>query len=166
MLAFNPPLPNDQETQHTLEAFMRKRIQIFWLTTVLSLLLGIATSGSQLNAQQSPSSPAATGAQEPQPGEQPAQQPGQPPAQRPGQQPEQPTQQAPAPQAGQQQGVQTFEGQIVKSGDKYVFQDSATGATYDIDHQEEVSKHLGRKVRVTGTLDPSAKMIHLQPGER
>src|SRR6266700_284410 len=150
MLAFNPPLPNDQETQHTLEAFMRKRIQIFWLTTVLSLLLGIATSGSQLNAQHSPSSPAAAGAQEPQPGEQPAQQPGQPQAQQP----------------GQQQGVQTFEGQIVKSGDKYVFQDSATGATYDIDHQEEVSKHLGRKVRVTGTLDPSGKMIHLQPGER
>ncbi len=123
---------------------MRKRIQIFWFITMLS---------------------AAAGAQEPQPGQQPAQQPGQPQAQQPGQQPEQPSQQA-APQAGQQQGVQTFEGQIVKSGDKYVFQDSATGATYDIDHQEEVSKHLGRKVRVTGTLDPSGKMIHLQPGER
>jgi hypothetical protein len=158
MLAFNPPLPNDQEPQHTLEAFMRKRIQIFWFTTVLSLLLGIATSGSQLNAQQNSSSPATAGGQ--------AQEPGQPPAQQPGQQAEQPSQPAPAPQAGQQQGVQTFEGQIVKSGDKYVFQDSATGATYDIDHQEEVSKHLGRKVRVTGTLDPSGKMIHLQPGER
>jgi|SRR5258707_8165946 len=165
MLAFNPPLPNEQETQHTLEAFMRKRIQIFWFITMLSLVLGMAMSSSQLNAQQTSSPPAAAGAQEPQPGQQPAQQPGQPQAQQPGQQPEQPSQQA-APQAGQQQGVQTFEGQIVKSGDKYVFQDSATGATYDIDHQEEVSKHLGRKVRVTGTLDPSGKMIHLQPGER
>ena len=147
---------------------MRKRNQVFWFTTVLCLVLGMATSGSQLNAQQSSSSPATAGgqAQEPQSGRQPEQQPGQPQTQQPGQQPEQPSQPAPAPQAGQQQGVQTFEGQIVKSGDKYVFQDSATGATYDIDHQEEVSKHLGRKVRVTGTLDPSGKMIHLQPGER
>ena len=55
---------------------------------------------------------------------------------------------------------------ILKSGDKYVLQDSATGTTYDIDHQDEVSKHVGRKVQVTGTLDPNGKMIHLQPSER
>src|SRR5437667_3801896 len=59
-----------------------------------------------------------------------------------------------------------LQGMIVKSGDKYVLQDSATGTTYDIDHQDEVSKHVGRKVQVTGTLDPNGKMIHLQPSER
>ena len=56
--------------------------------------------------------------------------------------------------------------EYAKSGDKYVLQDSATGTTYDIDHQDEVSKHVGRKVQVTGTLDPNGKMIHLQPSER
>ena len=55
---------------------------------------------------------------------------------------------------------------IVKSGDKYVLQDESTGKTYDIDHQDEVAKHVGRRVRVNGTLDPSGKMIQIQPASR
>jgi hypothetical protein len=55
-----------------------------------------------------------------------------------------------------------FVGTIVKQGDKYMFQDSATGQMYDIDHQDEVRKFDGKKVRVRGTLDPQAKMIHVQ----
>jgi hypothetical protein len=54
----------------------------------------------------------------------------------------------------------------VKSGDKYVLQDESTGKTYDIDHQDEVAKHVGRRVRVNGTLDPSGNMIHIQPANR
>jgi hypothetical protein len=51
---------------------------------------------------------------------------------------------------------------IVKSGDKYVLQDSASNTTYDIDHQDEVKQYEGKKVRVHGTLDASGKMIHVQ----
>jgi hypothetical protein len=57
---------------------------------------------------------------------------------------------------------QTFTGTIVKAGDKYVLQDTASGTTYDVDHQNEVKQYEGKKVRVHGTLDPSGKMIHLQ----
>ena len=49
----------------------------------------------------------------------------------------------------------------MKSGDKYVLQDETSGTTYDIDHQDEVAKHVGKRVRVNGTLDPSGKMIHI-----
>lgn len=59
-------------------------------------------------------------------------------------------------------GVQEFVGTVVKSGDKYVLQDASTGNSYDIDHQDEVKKFEGKRVRVHGTLDPSTKMIHVQ----
>ncbi|MFZ0815568.1 MAG: DUF5818 domain-containing protein [Candidatus Sulfotelmatobacter sp.] len=81
-------------------------------------------------------------------------------------QPADPTAQQPATppqgQAAQSAGGQTFTGTITKSGDKFVFQDTASGNTYDIDHQEQVSQFEGKKVRVHGTLDANGKMIHLQ----
>lgn len=55
-----------------------------------------------------------------------------------------------------------FVGTVVKQGDKYVFQDTASGTTYDIDHQDEVKKFDGKKVRVHGTLDSNGKIIHVQ----
>lgn len=71
---------------------------------------------------------------------------------------------APSAQAGAAQagGAQAFSGTIVKQGDKYMLQDEASGQTYDIDHQDEVQKYAGKRVRVHGTLDPNGKMIHLQ----
>lgn len=87
------------------------------------------------------------------------------PAQTPGQAtPSQPpqAQQAPDAQAQSAPGVQTFTGTIVKTGDKYVLQDAASGTTYDIDHQDEVAKFDGKKVRVHGTIDATGKMIHVQ----
>jgi uncharacterized protein YdeI (BOF family) len=59
-------------------------------------------------------------------------------------------------------GSKEFVGTVVKQGDKYMFQDAASGTTYDIDHQDEVKKFDGKKVRVHGTLDPNGKMIHVQ----
>lgn len=96
-----------------------------------------------------------------------AQQPSTTPAPPPGQNmPDQaaPPSQAQAPDAAQQSdpnGSKEFVGTIVKQGNKYVFQDSASGSTYDIDHQDEVKKFEGKKVRVRGTLDSSG-MIHVQ----
>lgn len=77
----------------------------------------------------------------------------------PSQSPNQGAGSATAPQAG---GVQVFSGTVVKQGDKYMLQDEASGQTYDIDHQDEVQKYAGKRVRVHGTLDPNSKMIHLQ----
>jgi len=117
--------------------------------SVLVLICGIALLSAQLYAQSAPPS------QQPYPAQRPGQQPGQTP--------DQSAQPAPDSQAqSQQSGVQVFTGTIVKSGDKYVFQDSASGNTYDIDAQDQVKQFEGKKVRVHGTLDPSGKMIHVQ----
>jgi hypothetical protein len=108
--------------------------------------------------------------------QQPSQQTQQPPdtqAPPPSQTPESGQQnQAPAqPQASQApdqsaqsdaSGTKEYVGTVVKQGNKYVFQDAATGTTYDIDHQDEVKKFEGKKVRVHGTMDSSGKMIHVQ----
>jgi len=140
---------------------MNKRIHSPWLLITLALLFGVVLSGAQLNAQQtapqpdqqSPSQP--TAQQPQQPAQQPAQQTEQPPAQS--------GQQAPEAQAQTQQDEgQTFAGTIMKSGDKYVLKDSASGTTYDIDRQDLVKTHEGKRVRIKGTLDPDGKTIHVK----
>jgi len=60
--------------------------------------------------------------------------------------------------AGAEGGTQTFSGTVTKQGDKYVLKDD-TGKTYDIDHQDEVKKFDGKRVRVQGTLDPATNKI-------
>jgi len=59
-------------------------------------------------------------------------------------------------------GSEELVGTILKKGDKYVFQDAASGNTYDIDHQDEVKKFEGKKVRVHGTVDPKTNTVHVQ----
>jgi uncharacterized protein YdeI (BOF family) len=102
----------------------------------LGLLAGLNLSGVALQAQQS----------DPQPSQPPSQQ-----------------QQAPpdAQSQSQQTQAQTFAGTIVKSGDKYVLQD-ASGTNYDVDRQDLVKSHEGKKVRINGTLDPDGKTIHVK----
>jgi len=63
-----------------------------------------------------------------------------------------------ASDSGAAAGTQTFSGTVVKQGDKYVLKDDS-GKTYDIDHQDEVKKFEGKRVRVQGTLDPSTNKI-------
>jgi uncharacterized protein YdeI (BOF family) len=117
----------------------------------LMLASGMFLLGAQLYAQQDSPSPQS---------QYPAQQSGQ--QQQPGQATTPSAQPAPDSQAqSPSAGTQVFTGTIVKSGDKYVFQDSS-GATYDIDAQDQVKQFEGKKVRVHGTLDPSGKMIHVQ----
>jgi uncharacterized protein YdeI (BOF family) len=101
----------------------------------LGLLAGLLSSGVQLNAQQSNRQPSPSPSQQQAP---------------------------PDPQAqSQETQVQTFAGTIVKSGDKYVLQD-ASGTSYDIDRQDLVKPHEGKKVRINGTLDPDGKTIHVK----
>jgi hypothetical protein len=164
---------------------MKNRFQSFSFLLTLGLVLGLMAFGGSLQAQQTPPQ-----TQQPMPEtQQPPQQ--QPPAQAPDQsgqqtpsQEQQPSTQTPSSQAPSSQapssqapsgqtpdsqaqpsdasGAQTFTGTVVKQGDKYVLQDAASGTTYDIDHQDEVKKFEGKKVRVHGTLDARGKMIHVQ----
>jgi hypothetical protein len=119
------------------------------LLSVLVMVLGMALLSTQLYAQQTPPS-----AQQQYPAQRPAQ-PGQTPDQSG---PTSPDAQAQTPQAG----VRVFTGTIVKTGDQYVLQDSASGATYDVDAQDQLKQFEGKKVRIHGTLDASGKMIHVQ----
>ena len=156
---------------------MKRQIQSLWFLSALVVFLSV---GISLNAQDSTSQTKTPDAQS-QPAQAPAQtqegQPSQTPESQSSQAPDQSQQQAPPSQApdatapatpdstsptAQPNGVQSFTGTIVKSGDKYVFQDTDTGNTYDIDHQDEVQKFEGKKVKVHGTLDASTKTIHVQ----
>jgi Protein of unknown function (DUF5818) len=154
---------------------MKNRFQSFSFLLTLGVVLGLVALGGTLQAQQTPPQ-----SQQPMPEtQQPPQQ--QPPAQAPDSTQQTPTQQQtpdqqpsaqPAPRSAQPpdsqaqssdaSGAQTFTGTVVKQGDKYVLQDAASGTTYDIDHQDEVKKFEGKKVRVHGTLDANGKMIHVQ----
>ncbi len=93
------------------------------------------------------------------------QQPQQPPS---AQTPAPPTsdQPAPPPNGGADQAAptngQVFSGTIVKVGDRYMLHDETSAQTYDLDHQDQVQKFAGKRVRVHGTLDQNGKMIHLQ----
>ena len=114
---------------------MTKRSYSVFSPVVLGLVVGMGLSGVQLKAQQA----------DPQPAPPPSQQ--------------QPA--APDSQSQSQTQTQTFSGTITKAGDKYVLQD-ASGTTYDIDRQDLVKSHEGKKVRINGALDPDGKTIHVK----
>jgi hypothetical protein len=144
------------------EDIMKKRFNFFSFAATVAAFALIAWSS--MLAQSSPAGQDPT----PQAQQVPTQPPDtQAPARpQPGQQT--PSQAQPAPPMDQSQptsdtsGSKEFVGTVVKQGDKYVFQDAVSGTTYDIDHQDEVKKFEGKKVRVHGTLDGSGKMIHVQ----
>jgi Protein of unknown function (DUF5818) len=136
---------------------MNRKRQTQWVRflAVLFVVSGMVLLSAQLYGQQ-----AAPSSQQQYPTQRSGQQAGQ--QQQHGQTPDQ-SGQAPDSQAqSQQAGVQVFTGTIMKSGDKYVLQDSASNTTYDIDAQDQVKPFEGKKVRVHGTLDPNGKMIHVQ----
>ena len=148
---------------------MKKHLRSMWTIGTFATLL---TVGISLNAQQSTPTPPSTStdpsaapqSQPTQPTDPTAQQPSTPTQAQPSQTPDQGGQAAPntpSQPSATATDSQTFSGTIVKTGDKYVLQDAASGKSYDIDHQDQVKQYEGKKVRVHGTLDASGK-IHLQ----
>ena len=72
-----------------------------------------------------------------------------------------PRQQQPQGQTQQEPHQQTITGKIAKSdGDKYVLVDLA-GTMYQLDDQGVAKKFVGKKVKVSGTLDASSNTIHV-----
>lgn len=151
---------------------MKTRIQSLSFLATLVIALGMIAAGGTLHAQDTPSnspdrqaqqpsqSPDTTQTPPPQSQEPPASQ--SPSSQTPSQTPD--TNRTPdtPPQSGATNGTgsdtQVFSGTVVKAGDKYVLKDD-TGKTYDIDHQDEVKKFEGKRVRVQGTLDAANNKI-------
>jgi len=154
------------------------RIQSLSFLATLAVALGVISWGSALHAQNTPSTTPDWQAQ--QPSSSPDTTPPQstpetqsPSSQTPSQTPDtqQPPDQAPPPSgrtpesggqsgadSGAATGAQTFSGTVSKQGDKYVLKDDS-GHIYDIDHQDEVKKFEGKRVRVQGTLDATNNKI-------
>ena len=143
-----------------------KKIFSRTVLAALAIAVGMILSGSVLHAQNTPattpdqtqqSPDAATQTQQPPTPEAPPQSQQTPD---PAQTPDANTtkQAAPADPTAAATDSQTFAGTVVKQGDKYVLKDEA-GHTYDIDHQDEVKKFEGKRVKVQGTLDATGKKI-------
>ena len=138
------------------------------LSFLATLAIAMISWGSALQAQNTPSGQATPQTQQPSPEMPPASQQT-PDAQTPtSQQPQSQSPDANAPQSGAKSSdngssatstdTQTFSGTVVKQGDKYVLKDDA-GKVYDIDHQTDVAKFEGKRVRVQGTLDANGKIL-------
>lgn len=143
---------------------MKKRIQSLSFLATLAIAMGMISWASTLHAQNSPSSnqqsPDASQQQPPAPETPPAAQ--QPPSSQ--------TPDTTAPESGSRPSrqatpsdstagdTQTFSGTVVKQGDKYMLKDDS-GKMYDIDHQTDVAKFDGKRVRVQGTLDANGKIL-------
>lgn len=132
---------------------MKKSIQGLFYLSILALFLNLGVSAT---AQNTPSTQRPDAQSQPSDSQQPD-------AQQPPSKPNQPPDQA-APPANDAAAAQTFTGTVVKakSGDKFMFQEDGTGKIYDIDHQDQVQKFEGKKVKVHGTLDADTKTIHVQ----
>jgi len=61
--------------------------------------------------------------------------------------------------------VKEFKGKILKSGGKFVLEESSNGGnygTYLLDDQATAKKYEGQRVVVTGTLDATHNTIHVR----
>jgi uncharacterized protein YdeI (BOF family) len=161
-----------------------KKFQTLSFLATLAVVIGLVSWGSVLHAQSEPSTSPDRQAQQPSssPDTTPSQQTPStqtpdttPNAQTPSQNPPAQPPDTTAPESGAKPGTsssgsaaaganenagasQTFSGTVVKQGDKYVLKDDA-GKVYDIDHQSDVAKFEGKRVRVQGTLDSNGKIM-------
>ena len=154
-----------------------KKIQTLSFLATLAIAIGMISWGSALHAQDTTPSTPDRQAQQPSssPDTTPPQQTPQTSPSTPDNQQQPDSSQTPdttapsgrAPQSGAQKpsdsaatgtDSQTFSGTVVKQGDKYMLKDDS-GHVYDIDHQDEVKKFDGKRVRVQGTLDPTGNKI-------
>ena len=166
---------------------MKKRIQSLSFLATLAIGLGMISWGSALHEQTTPSTPTdqthpaptpdATPSQQPAPAPTPdASTPTQTPSQTPdaSQTPDQTQTPDSKPESKPDTSAtpnttdtpnatetQTFSGTVEKSGDKYVLK-TDSGKTYDIDHQDDVKKFDGKRVRVQGKLDATGTMIQVK----
>jgi len=165
---------------------MKKQIQSLWFVSAVAVVLSVGSLSAQSTAPTQIPDAQSQSTQTPAPEAQPTQEgrSSQTPEAQQSQTQAPDTQSQPAPSQAQpsqrpdasEQGTsgsssgssaqsaaaQSFSGTVVKSGDKYVLKDEASGNTYDIDHQDEVQKFEGKRVKVHGTLDANRKMIHVQ----
>lgn len=65
-----------------------------------------------------------------------------------------------SPSPGQDEPAQTFTGTVSKEANSFVLKVSDT-TSYKLDNQQQVQQYEGQRVRVTGSLDRSINLIHV-----
>ena len=60
------------------------------------------------------------------------------------------------------QKAKIFSGTIIKNGDNFILSDSASELAYVLDDAEKASEFVGKKVKVTGTVDVANNTIHVE----
>lgn len=113
-----------------------KKTKLPKLMLVLALVAGFSMFQPRLNAQQD-------------------QQPTQPTAQ------QQPNAASQPPAMNEAADPQMFSGKIAKAGGKFVLKDDASKTTYLLDDQDKAKQYDGQEVKVSGTLDPQTRTIHV-----
>lgn len=78
--------------------------------------------------------------------------------------PDSPEQGAQTSDKSQTSTVQSFTGTVSKEADSFILQVSKT-VFYKLDNEQQVQQYEGQKVRVTGTLDASINLIHVEKVE-
>lgn len=61
----------------------------------------------------------------------------------------------------QQPEAKAFTGTIVKDGKTFMLKDTASNVSYKVDDDSKVKDYVGKQVKITGTLDPSSNVIHI-----
>jgi cytoskeletal protein RodZ len=146
--------------------FVKKLHSLSFLAT-LAVVIGLISWGSVLNAR-TPSTTPDTASPQQTPQTQPTPSPQEPTSSQQAPNAQRPPSQTPdttAPESGSKPDsssaptdTQTFSGTIVKQSNKYMLKDDS-GKMYDIDHQSDVAKFEGKRVRVQGTLDADGKIL-------
>ena len=60
------------------------------------------------------------------------------------------------------QKAKIFSGTIIKKGDNFILSDSASKLAYVLDDAEKASEFVGKRVKVTGTVDVANNTIHVE----
>src|ERR1700730_11350017 len=68
----------------------------------------------------------------------------------------------PTLQTKPQPEAETFMGTILRDSSSFVLSDSATKTRYTLDNPKKASLYEGKTVKVTGTLDTAANLIHVE----
>lgn len=63
--------------------------------------------------------------------------------------------------AAQDQAAKEFTGTIIKQGRTLMLKDSTANVSYKVDDDSKVKDYVGKQVKVTGTLDASSNVIHV-----
>ena len=58
--------------------------------------------------------------------------------------------------------AETFYGTILRNGKNFVLSDSATKSKYKLDDPQKATRYEGMTVKVTGTLDTTGNLIHVE----